>query len=65
MVTNRGVNERHYLGDGLYAERDQWGAIILSTERPEGRHYVVLEPDVLAAFEEWLVDDRSIACLRR
>lgn len=42
-----------YLGDGLYAVRDVDGTITLRAPRGDGDHYVVLEPQVLAAFDEW------------
>lgn len=40
-----------YLGDGVYAAPDQWGAITLSTARhgPGGEcteHFIVLEPEL-------------------
>lgn len=37
--------EPEYLGDGLYASRDDMH-IILKTERPSGVHYVALDRDV-------------------
>lgn len=42
-----------YLGDGLYGSYDGF-AITLRAPRPEGDHYVVLEPQVLCNFEDWL-----------
>ena len=42
-----------YLGDGLYARRDPDGTITLRAPREDGDHFVVLEPQVLAAFDEW------------
>ena len=43
------INRKTYLGDGLYAEYDnyQW---ILTAPRENGNHYVALEPQVLDAF---------------
>jgi hypothetical protein len=46
--------ERHYLGDGLYVARDRWGIITLYAPRGDEEHYVVLEPQTLAAFQAWL-----------
>lgn len=46
--------QRHYLGDGLYVSRDRWGTITLYAPRGDVEHYVVLEPNVLAAFQSWV-----------
>jgi hypothetical protein len=57
-------NEETYLGDGLYASCDRWGSITLRAPRGDGDHYVVLEPQVLTAFEAWtarLRDERKAA----
>jgi hypothetical protein len=40
--------EGTYLGDGLYAEDDNW-SISLTADRDGQRHRVYLEPTVLAA----------------
>lgn len=48
-----------YLGDGLYASYDGW-MLKLRAPRPEGDHWVALEPEVLAAlirFVEALVEE--------
>ena len=45
--------DREYLGDGLYAHRDRWGNVVLTTQR-DVEHFVVLDPAVLAAFVAWL-----------
>lgn len=50
---------RIYLGDGLYGECDQWGVITLRAPRASGEHYVVLEPKVMIAFEEWVRELRA------
>ena len=42
-----------YLGDGLYASYDGW-QIMLRAPRPNGDHYVALEPAVLEMFTEWV-----------
>lgn len=50
-----------YLGDGLYAHCDAYGTITLRAPRGDGEHYVVLEPAVLDAFEQWLRQLRESA----
>jgi hypothetical protein len=42
-----------YLGDGLYGRRDYDGTITLRAPRGNEDHFVVLEPQVLAAFDAW------------
>ena len=42
-----------YLGDGLYVSFDVY-QFILRAPRPEGDHYVALEPEVLAAFLKYV-----------
>lgn len=42
-----------YLGDGLYASFDGF-AITLRAPRPEGDHYVGLEPAVYLALLDWV-----------
>lgn len=42
-----------YIGDGLYANNDGF-AVTLYTERGNGRHYVVLEPEVIESFLQYL-----------
>lgn len=46
------VRQREYIGDGLYAARDD-NHIILFTERENGTHWVALEPDVFARLTEY------------
>ena len=49
------MTDETYLGDGLYASRDRFGAITLRAPRgADGDHFVVLEPQVLAAFDAWI-----------
>lgn len=50
------VRDRVYLGDGLYAARDDMH-IILYTERENGMHWVGLEPGV---FERLLDYKKSV-----
>ena len=42
-----------YLGDGLYASFDGY-RITLRAPREDGDHYVVLKPEVLAEFIDYL-----------
>jgi hypothetical protein len=44
-----------YLGDGVYAEANQYGAIVLTTENGIATtNRIMLEPEVLVTFERWL-----------
>lgn len=52
-MSNIPSEKETYLGDGLYASTDGVG-VKLRAPREDGDHYVVLEPDVLEAFEAWL-----------
>lgn len=45
-------NKETYLGDGLFASFDGW-MITLRAPRPEGDHWVALEPEVFAALLEF------------
>lgn len=42
-----------FLGDGLYASFDGF-SVTLRAPRERGDHYVVLEPSILRAFEEFI-----------
>ena len=53
-----------YLGDGLYASVDHYGSVTLRAPRGDGDHFVVLEPNVLAAFERWIAAIRAQATER-
>lgn len=53
------VIPEYYLGDGLYVRVDSFGEIILRAPREGGDHYVVMEPEVLEAFERWLKHRRE------
>jgi len=47
--------EKHYLGDGVYVEHDEFGNVILTTEDGIRKtNEIVLEPSVMAAFQEWI-----------
>jgi hypothetical protein len=50
--------QEEYLGDGLYAS---WNGYDLTLRAPRdgGDHYVVLEPAVLRAFEEYVAEIRA------
>ena len=43
----------HYLGDGLYASFDGW-FVYLRAPRPEGDHWVGMEPPILAEFVRYI-----------
>lgn len=46
-------NAETYLGDGLYASFDGW-QVILRAPRPDGDHFIGLEPEVYQALREWV-----------
>lgn len=44
-----------YLGDSVYAQVDELGRVVLTTENGFGpSNTIVLEPEVLAALERWI-----------
>ena len=50
-----------YLGDGVYAQLDEWGCVVLTTGAHDSapapykvENRIVFEPEVLASFREWL-----------
>ena len=45
--------DRFYLGDGLYAQVDSQGQVILFCQR-EQTHWVALSPEVLESLGLWL-----------
>ena len=48
------INREEYLGDGLYVKFDGF-MIVLRAPRFDGSdHWVGLEPDVLASFEDYV-----------
>lgn len=56
------MNKPEYLGDGVYAHVDDSERVVLTT----GNHspcladsVIVLEPEVLAAFQNWLAKPKS------
>lgn len=50
------MNERKvYLGDSVYADMDEFDAMILTTENGMGpSNRIVLEPEVFNALQQWL-----------
>ena len=48
-----------YLGDGLYASFDGF-AVTLRAPRFGGDHFVVLEPEVMAALKRFVDDIRRV-----
>ncbi len=55
--------KERYLGDGCYASFDGW-QIKLRAPRDGGDHEIYLEPQVLSALEEFIVDLRKEAAER-
>lgn len=50
------MNDVQYLGDGVYCHYDDAGRIVLTTGHHlprEAECAIVLEPEVLAAFDAW------------
>lgn len=52
-MTQETETKKVYLGDGAYAEYDGYG-IQISCDRRGLKHYVYLEPEVLAALENFV-----------
>ena len=42
-----------YIGDGVYAKYDGY-TVTLYTDREEGRHYIVLEPEHIEALNNFI-----------
>lgn len=54
--------KRTYLGDGVYAKFDEWGDLVLTTsDGIRDTNLIVLEPDVLAALEQFIMRQRESA----
>lgn len=54
--------DKVYLGDGVYGMVEDWGDVVLTTEYGiEVTNRIVLEPEVLAAFEAWVARLREAA----
>lgn len=48
---------KEYLGDSVYVDVDIGGGAVLTTENGLGAsNQIVLEPEVLKRFEEWLAE---------
>jgi hypothetical protein len=52
------MEKETYLGDGLYVSFDGFG-FWLRAPRPEGDHIVCLEPQILQAFNDFVVQIKS------
>jgi hypothetical protein len=50
--------EKQYLGDGVYAELDDYGRVLLTTEGDgyDRTNAICLEPEVIAALRRYLED---------
>lgn len=47
--------QKEYIGDGVYIECDHYGSVILSTsDGISTTNYIVLEPEVLDAFDSFV-----------
>jgi hypothetical protein len=46
------IDKETYLGDGLYASFDGY-MFTLRAPRPDGDHWVGLEPEILFAFDQY------------
>jgi hypothetical protein len=53
-VAAKSERAKHYIGDGVYAEM-RFGDLTLSTERSEGTHWIVLEPQAWAALVAYVI----------
>lgn len=50
-----GEAPKAYLGDGVYVEVDQWGALLLTTEDGiRATNTIVLEPEVWEALQRYV-----------
>ena len=47
---------KDYLGDSVYADIDEGGAVVLTTENDSSgpSNTIILEPEVVAALQRWL-----------
>ena len=57
------TDSRRYLGDSVYVDFDGYG-IVLTTNSgypDDPRNRIVLEPDVLVAFERYVADLKGLA----
>jgi hypothetical protein len=52
-------SEKVYLGDGAYVRHDGWNVVLYTSDGLLETNAVCLEPDVLAAFEQYLVTLKS------
>lgn len=50
---------REYIGDGLWASRDRWGTITISTQRNGIEHFIVLDDRTFDAFKAWVARTES------
>ena len=52
--------EKVYIGDGVYARWDGM-AVLLETERDNGRHYIYLEPSHIQSLAQLIGSEPRIA----
>jgi hypothetical protein len=55
MKKGKGVDQKVYLGDSVYARYNQFGELVLTTENGVGAsNIIILEPTVLAELKYFL-----------
>ena len=52
--------EKLYIGDGVYARWDGF-AVLLETERDNGRHFIYLEPQHVERLSKLIAEEPRIA----
>jgi len=52
-------SSKRYLGDGVYADRDERGIVLTTEDGVRATNTIVLEPEVIAALEEYLKELRN------
>ena len=58
--------KKAYIGDAVYVEDDSWGGVILTTsDGIKDSNRIVLEPDVIKAFEEYIKAMRLVQTLAK
>jgi hypothetical protein len=53
------TSAKRYLGDAVYVERDERGIVLTTEDGIRATNTIVLEPEVIAALEEYLKELRS------
>ena len=50
---------KRYLGDAVYADRDERGIVLTTEDGIRATNTIVLDPEVIAALEEYLKELRN------